>query len=65
MLAYPNSYDTSETAYDIQISSPSKLGDSPQVSLQVMGRDADIELYRMSGYMFPHSLDPVLDVRRL
>ena len=61
VLAYPNSYDTSETAYDFQLSSPSKLGDSPQVSLQVMGRDADIELYRMSGYMFPNSLDPVLD----
>ena len=61
VLAYPNSYDTSETAYDFQLSSPSKLGDSPQVSLQVMGRDADIELYRMAGYMFPHSLDPVLD----
>ena len=61
VLAYPNSYDAHETAYDFQISSPSKLGDSPQVSLQVMGRDADIELYRMSGYMFPHSLDPVLD----
>ena len=61
VLAFPNSYDTSETAYDFQLSSPSKLGDSPQVSLQVMGRDADIELYRMSGYMFPHSLDPVLD----
>lgn len=61
VLAYPNSYDTRETAYDFQLSSPSKLGDSPQVSLQVMGRDADIELYRMSGYMFPHSLDPVLD----
>lgn len=61
VLAYSNSYDARETAYDFQISSPSKLGDSPQVSLQVMGRDADIELYRMSGYMFPHSLDPVLD----
>lgn len=61
VLAYPNSYDTHETAYDFQLSSPSKLGDSPQVSLQVIGRDADIELYRMSGYMFPHSLDPVLD----
>ena len=61
VLAYPNSYDARETAYDFQISSPSKLGDSPQVSLQVMGRDADIELYRMSGYMFPHSLDPMLD----
>lgn len=61
VLAYPNSYDARETAYDFQISSPSKLGDSPQVSLQVMGRDADIELYRMLGYMFPHSLDPVLD----
>ena len=61
VLAYPNSYDARETAYDFQISSPSKLGDSPQVSLQVMGRNADIELYRMSGYMFPHSLDPVLD----
>ena len=61
VLAYPNSYDTHETAYDFQLSSLSKLGDSPQVSLQVMGRDVDIELYRMSGYMFPHSLDPVLD----
>ena len=61
VLAYPNSYDARETAYDFQISSPSKLGDSPQVSLQVMGRDADIELYHMSGYMFPHALDPVLD----
>ena len=61
VLAYPNSYDARETAYDFQLSSPSKLGDSPQVSLQVIGRDADIELYRMSGYMFPHSLDPVLD----
>lgn len=61
VLAYPNSYDARETAYDFQISSPSKLGDSPQVSLQVMSRDADIELYRMSGYMFPHSLDPMLD----
>lgn len=61
VLAYPNSYDTHESAYDFQLSSPSKLGDSPQVSLQVIGRDADIELYRMSGYMFPHSLDPVLE----
>ena len=61
VLAYPNSYDASETAYDFQLSSPSKVGDSPQVSLQVIGRDADIELYRMSGYMFPHALDPVLD----
>ncbi len=61
VLAYPNSYDASETAYDFQLSSPSKVGDSPQVSLQVMGRGADVELYRMSGYMFPHTLDPVLD----
>ena len=61
VLAYPNSYDASETAYDFQLSSPTKVGDSPQVSLQVIGRDADIELYRMSGYMFPHTLDPVLD----
>ena len=61
VLAYPNSYDASETAYDFQLSSLSKVGDSPQVSLQVIGRDADIELYRMSGYMFPHALDPVLD----
>ena len=61
VLAYPNSYDASETAYDFQLSSPSKVGDSPQVSLQVVGRGADVELYRMSGYMFPHTLDPVLD----
>ena len=44
MLAYPNSYDASETAYDFQLSSPSKVGDNPQVSLQVMGRGADVEL---------------------
>ena len=61
VLAYPNSYDASETAYDFQLSSPSKVGDNPQVSLQVMGRGTDVELFRMSGYMFQHTLDPVLN----
>ena len=61
VLAYPNSYDASETAYDFQLSSPSKVGDSPQVSLQVMGRGTDVELFRMSGYMLQHTLDPVLN----
>ena len=61
VLAYPNSYDASETAYDFQLSSPSKVGDSPQVSLQVIGRGTDVELFRMSGYMFQHTLDPVLN----
>ena len=31
------------------------------MSLQVIGRDAEIDLYRMMGYMFSHTLDPVLD----
>ena len=61
VLAYPNSYDASETAYDFFLTSPSKVGDNPQVSLQVIGRDAEIDLYRMMGYMFSHTLDPVLD----
>lgn len=61
VLAYPNSYDASETAYNFFLTSPSKVGDNPQVSLQVIGRDAEIDLYRMMGYMFSHTLDPVLD----
>ena len=61
VLAYPNSYDHDETAYDFQLSSTSGVGSGMHVSLQVMGREADIELYRMSGYMFPKELDPELD----
>lgn len=61
VLAYPNSYDHSETAYDLQLSGSGTIGDGAMVSLQVIGGDADIELYRISGNMFPDTLDPVLD----
>ncbi len=59
--AYPNCYDFGEIAYDFLLGCDSGVGNSPYVSLQVMGRDADVELYRMSGYLFPHTLDPGLD----
>lgn len=59
--AYPNCYDSGEIAYDFLLGCDSGVGNSLYVSLQVMGRDADVELYRMSGYLFPHTLDPGLD----
>ena len=60
VLAYPNSYNHTKTAYDFLIKSTA-LGQSTSVSLQLVGRDADIELYRMSGDLQTNSLDPSLN----
>ena len=60
VLAYPNSYNHAKTAYDFLIKSTA-LGQSTSVSLQLVGRDADIELYRMSGDLQTNSLDPSLN----
>ncbi|MCR5077741.1 MAG: S8 family serine peptidase [Prevotella sp.] len=62
LLAYSDSYDQHQTAYDFTVSSPSGLGGQPYISLQLVGRDADIELYRMAGYLLPlPNVDPSLN----
>ena len=61
VLAFPNSYNRQETAYDLRLSCKQRLGDNPRVSLQIVGRDADVELYRTSGEMFTDVLDPTLN----
>ena len=60
VLAYSDSYNRKETAYDLSISSASSLGKDPLVSLQLVGKDADVELYRMSGYLVSNAVDPTL-----
>lgn len=61
VLAYSDSYNRKETAYDLSISSASGLGKDPLVSLQLVGKDADVELYRMSGYLISNAVDPTLN----
>lgn len=61
VLAFSNSYNRQETAYDLRLSCKQELGDNPKVSLQIVGRDADVELYRTSGEMFTDVLDPTLN----
>ena len=59
VAAYPSSYNKVEMVYDIRVSAE-KIGHTTPVSLEVVGENANIELYRIAGYIIPNSLDPEL-----
>lgn len=58
--AYPSCYDLSRTAYDFIISSSPSLGHDVFASFEIVGTDADVEVYRMRGYLTPRDLNPAL-----
>lgn len=49
ITAYPSSLKASETVYDLRMWSNSFLGETTPISLELVGKEADIELYRISG----------------
>lgn len=52
IVAYKSAYNNKEIVYDIYISSPTSLGDNIQhISIELCGRYAEVELYRISGYL--------------
>lgn len=61
IMAYPNYYEPTETAYDFVLTCSDRLGSGVYASLQLVGSDADVELFRMSGYLIERPLDPQLN----
>lgn len=56
--AYPSCYDASETVCDWMITGDvAPFGISVPVALQLLGRDADVEVFRVNGYLYPNVLD--------
>lgn len=61
IIGYPSCYNQREMVYDVQMKSgESQFGNQVAVSMEMVGREADVECYRGSGNFFESSLDPTL-----
>ncbi len=59
--AYPSCYDAHDLCYDLTLTSSSgPLGLRPQLSIELLGADADVELWRVSGLLTTSQLNPQL-----
>ena len=58
--AYPSCYNADETCYDVTLTGTKRVGGSPRLSFEVMGIEADIDVYLMSGNLIEHNLNPML-----
>ena len=60
--AYPSCYDSRETCYDwmIKTDDEAMIGTENYMTYQVMGVDADVQVYHGSGNMYPSSVNPSL-----
>lgn len=47
--AYPSCYDDSDMCYDLTINGESYIGFNFPISFEVVGSDADVEVYRVNG----------------
>ena len=47
--AYPSCYNPDETCYDVLLTGSRNVGVVPRLSVEVMGGDADVEVYRVTG----------------
>ncbi len=58
--AYPSCYHPEETCYDVTFYAQGMIGSSVPLSLELVGIDADIELWRSSGNLIEHKKNPQL-----
>ena len=60
--AYPSCYDPSVTCYDVTIMGTLAVGILRPLSLEVLGREADVEFWRVNGNLYANQLlNPALD----
>lgn len=59
--AYPSSYDPDETCLDLTLSSSHSIGYFPRLSIELLGEDADVEMWRVNGYFNVYSPNPSLN----
>ena len=58
---YASIYDNSKYAYELYIEGPDNIGTSIPLSVEVVGADADIEVYQSAGSFTTNSLDAALN----
>ncbi len=58
--AYPSCYHAEETCYDVTLSASSSIGTNPLLSLEMVGSNADVELWRYNGWLTTSSINPRL-----
>jgi len=59
--AYPSCYDASEMCYDVTLRTTGDIGARRPLSVEVVGRDADVEFFRVNGNLYTSTLNPSLD----
>ena len=63
--AYASCYNDQETCLDITFTGNHNIGTSPRLSFEVIGREADVQAYRVSGRFTESSLNPNLTAGEL
>lgn len=58
--AYPSCYNDDELVYDAYFSMLGRFGYDVPVSMEIIGREADVEVYKLSGYWVANDLNPAL-----
>ncbi len=62
VYAYPSCYEEKEMCYDYSIFAMGRLGGPDRVSLELIGREADVHYYKTSGYLIPQpDFNPMLN----
>ena len=59
-VAYPSCYDSQEICYDVTMTTPAPVGHRP-LSVELVGREADVEFYRVNAGLITNELNPLLD----
>lgn len=58
---YTSIYDSSKHAYELYVEGTENIGQSTPMSLEVVGEDADVEVYKSTGYFVENSYDASLN----
>lgn len=59
--AYPSCYDAREMCYDVKVSTTYNIGSQRNLSVEVLGQDADVEFFRVNGQLCSNDLNPALN----
>lgn len=59
--AYPSCYHADEICYDVTVHTTGDVGVVRPLSVEVVGRDADVEFFRVNGNLYTSTLNPSLN----
>lgn len=61
VCGYASAFDESLTAYELYVEGTESIGQSVPMSVEVVGGEADVEIYRGTGYFIENDCDATLD----